>query len=243
MAASDENQPREHTAIYVWDKAIWFAPHGHDPAEPPDEWTRRRLGDYENDYEKPEAQDSTKKCFMIAKKIRVNFEIDPLSGDKYGCMSCDPTVGWPVGNCPTQKKCPQTEEDASQPVQKSLARAPEGRHGVPRARLRRGGPRRGALPRVRRPRWRLRARPRAARARRRRGRRRRPPRRRRRALCAPRPRRAAHPLRALRARAQRGRATPDAGALGHAPRRRRRRRARRRRDVATAEVMTSTPSK
>merc|ERR1719335_1754160 len=25
-------------------------------------------------------------------------------------MSCDPTVGWPVGNCLTQKKCPQTEE-------------------------------------------------------------------------------------------------------------------------------------
>ena len=110
--AIEENQPREHTAIYVWDKAVWFAPHGHDPAEPPDEWTRRRLGDYENDYEKPEAQDSTKKCFMIAKKIRVNFEIDPLSGDKYGCMSCDPTVGWPTGSCPTQKKCPQTEEDA-----------------------------------------------------------------------------------------------------------------------------------
>ena len=109
---AEEQQPREHTAIYIWDKAVWFAPHGHDPAEPPDEWTRRRLGDYENDYEKPEAQDSTKKCFMIAKKIRVNFEIDPLSGDKYGCMSCDPTVGWPVGNCPTQKKCPQTEEDA-----------------------------------------------------------------------------------------------------------------------------------
>ena len=36
MAAADENQPREHTAIYVWDKAVWFAPHGHDPAEPPD---------------------------------------------------------------------------------------------------------------------------------------------------------------------------------------------------------------
>ena len=107
-----ENQPREHTAIYVWDKAVWFAPHGHDPAEPPDEWTRRRLGDYENDYEKPEAQDSTKKCFMIAKKIRVNFEIDPLTGDKYGCMSCDPTIGKPTDNCPTQKKCPQTEEDA-----------------------------------------------------------------------------------------------------------------------------------
>jgi hypothetical protein len=100
-------------------------------------WTRRRLGDYENDYEKPEAQDSTKKCFMIAKKIRVNFEIDPLTGDKYGCMSCDPTIGKPTDNCPTQKKCPQTEEDASQPVQKSLARAPEGRHGVPRAGLRR----------------------------------------------------------------------------------------------------------
>ena len=27
-------------------------------------------------------------------------------------MSCDPTVGWPTGSCPTQKKCPQTEEDA-----------------------------------------------------------------------------------------------------------------------------------
>ena len=49
--AIEENQPREHTAIYVWDKAVWFAPHGHDPAEPPDEWTRRRLGDYENDYD------------------------------------------------------------------------------------------------------------------------------------------------------------------------------------------------
>ena len=36
MAEADENQPREHTAIYVWDKAVWFAPHGHDPAEPPD---------------------------------------------------------------------------------------------------------------------------------------------------------------------------------------------------------------
>ena len=34
--AADETQPREHTAIYVWDKAVWFAPHGHDPAEPPD---------------------------------------------------------------------------------------------------------------------------------------------------------------------------------------------------------------
>ena len=25
MAEADENQPRAHTAIYVWDKAIWFA--------------------------------------------------------------------------------------------------------------------------------------------------------------------------------------------------------------------------
>ena len=77
--------------------------HGHDPAEHArSARTRRRLGDYENDYEKPEAQDSTKKCFMIAKKIRVNFEIDPLSGDKYGCMSCDPMVG--RRQCPTQKR-------------------------------------------------------------------------------------------------------------------------------------------
>ena len=50
--AIEENQPREHTAIYVWDKAVWFAPHGHD-RRAADARTRRRLGDYENDYEKP----------------------------------------------------------------------------------------------------------------------------------------------------------------------------------------------
>ena len=119
-----ENQPRDKS-IYVWDKAVWFAPHGHHVAEPPDEWTRRRLGDYENDYEKPEAQDSTKKCFMIAKKIRVNFEIDPLSGDRRGCMSCDPTV-------PHEKKCPQLKlrQDGLPgvlPKEHTRAAAPAGR--------------------------------------------------------------------------------------------------------------------
>jgi hypothetical protein len=112
---SDEKQPRPRTTVYIWDKAVWFAPHGHDPAVAPDVWTRRRLGDYENDYEKPDAQDSSKKCFMIAKKIRVNFEIDPLTGDKYGCMSCDPTIGAPTGSCPTTKRCPNRLDVDAEP--------------------------------------------------------------------------------------------------------------------------------
>ena len=65
---------REQTTIYVWDKAVWFAPHGHDPAEPPAEWTRRRrlreLGDYENDYQKPDPQDSSKHCWRTARRPR-----------------------------------------------------------------------------------------------------------------------------------------------------------------------------
>lgn len=113
--ADDKQQPRPRTTVYIWDKAVWFAPHGHDPAVAPDVWTRRRLGDYENDYEKPDAQDSSKKCFMIAKKIRVNFEIDPLTGDKYGCMSCDPTIGAPTGSCPTTKRCPNRLDVDAEP--------------------------------------------------------------------------------------------------------------------------------
>ena len=55
--------------IYVWDRAVLFAPAGADVAalDPP---TRRRLGDYDNDYKKPASQDSSKDCFRVAQRIR-----------------------------------------------------------------------------------------------------------------------------------------------------------------------------
>lgn len=90
------------TEIYVWPEAVFFAPPGADVAasDPPG---RRRLGDYDNDYKKPEPQDSSKDCFRVAQKIRDIYSVDPESGDATGCMACDPTIGAPIGTCPVSQ--------------------------------------------------------------------------------------------------------------------------------------------
>jgi hypothetical protein len=87
------------TEVLVWDEAVLFVAEGVRPLDAEPE-TRRRLGDYDNDYKKPEPQDSSKECFRVAQKIRRIYSVDEDSGEATGCMACDPTIGSPTGSCP-----------------------------------------------------------------------------------------------------------------------------------------------
>ena len=99
VPASAERRPTVTGEVLVWDRAVYFVPPGVDAldAEPAG---RRRLGDYDNDYKKPEDQDSSKECFRVAQRIRRFYSVDADSGEATGCMACDPTIGKPTGGCP-----------------------------------------------------------------------------------------------------------------------------------------------
>lgn len=90
------------TTVLIWDRAVLFGVEG-SASTPEEPEARRRLGDYDNDYNKPEAQDSSKDCFRVAQKIRDIYTVDPESGAATGCMACDPTIGAPTGGCPVSQ--------------------------------------------------------------------------------------------------------------------------------------------